>query len=76
MRKKLLDEKDQNFKKALDKLNNGEDLNSFFDFEIKKSSKKLVLLSVKPKIIVCNVDEDNLKNGNEYTQKVKNKYRK
>ena len=34
------------------------------------------LLSIKPKIIVCNVDEENLSEGNEYTQLVKNKYSK
>jgi len=32
------------------------------------------LLSIKPKIIVCNVDEENLSEGNKYTEDVKNKY--
>ena len=32
------------------------------------------ILSIKPKIIVCNVDEDNLSSGNRYTEQVKNKY--
>ena len=32
------------------------------------------MLSIKPKIIVCNVDEENLSEGNNYTNQVKNKY--
>ena len=34
---------------------------------------ELGLLSVKPKIIVCNVDEANLVEGNEYTKLIKSK---
>ena len=34
----------------------------------------LGLLSIKPKIIVCNVDEDSLPNGNSYTDSVKKNY--
>ena len=34
------------------------------------------LLSIKPKIIVCNVDEKSLANGNKYTEMVKLKYKK
>ena len=32
------------------------------------------LLSIKPKIIVCNLDEENLSKGNRYTEEVKTKY--
>ena len=32
------------------------------------------MLSIKPKIIVCNVDEDSLSKGNDYTEQVKKKY--
>ena len=32
-------------------------------------------MSIKPKIFVCNVDEDSLKNGNEYTNKFIEKYK-
>ena len=35
---------------------------------------ELGLLSLKPKIIVCNVDEENLKIGNEYTKLVQSKF--
>ncbi len=34
------------------------------------------LLSIKPKIIVCNIDEKNLANGNKFTELVKSKYSK
>ena len=32
------------------------------------------LLSIKPKIIVCNLDEKNLSSGNAYTKQIKEKY--
>ncbi len=52
------------------------------DKEIKILEEKLnqldknqeVILSIKPKIIVCNVDEENLSKGNQYTEEVQNKY--
>ena len=34
------------------------------------------LLSIKPKIIVCNVGEEDLAEGNAYTQQVEKKYPK
>ena len=43
-----------------------------------KNEEKLLtsigLLSIKPKIIVCNVDEENLKKGNNYTKEILDKY--
>ena len=36
----------------------------------------LGLLSIKPKIIVCNVDENSLSSGNKYTESIKSKYLK
>ncbi len=55
-----------------------ESLNKSKDSEIEnKDDKKFLLelglLSEKPKIIVCNVDEENLINGNQYTKLVKSK---
>ena len=32
------------------------------------------MISIKPYIIVCNVDENSVKNGNKYTELFKNKY--
>jgi len=43
--------------------------NSFSNSEINQSS----LLSVKPKLYVCNVDEKSIKNGNNYTKNFINK---
>ena len=46
----------------------------------KQFDKKLInqsgLLSIKPKIFVCNVDEKSIQNGNEYTKKFMTKYGK
>jgi GTP-binding protein YchF len=64
----------QAFEKKLDLLNKSdESLNSFNDEE-KKVLNSAGLLSQKPKIIVCNVDEASLDNGNQYTEAVKQKY--
>ncbi len=44
----------------------------------KKYSKDIIkksgLLSLKPRIVVCNVDEKSLRNGNKYSDACKNKY--
>ena len=34
------------------------------------------LLSIKPKIIVCNIDDNNLSKGNKFTESVKNQFKK
>ena len=59
---------------ALDCINKNEDislLKSKFD---KKILNKTGLLSLKPKIFVCNVDEQSVKNGNHYTKVFLDKY--
>ena len=53
---------------ALDCINNDKDisiLQSQFD---KKQLNRSGLLSLKPKIYVCNIDEKNIQNGNNYTK--------
>ena len=45
-----------------------------FDEEETKILNQLGLLSIKPKIIVCNVDEESLSSGNKYTAAVINKF--
>ncbi len=74
-KKKLLSSKEiQTLEKKLDSLNKGEEsLNSFDEEEI-KILNQLGLLSIKPKIIVCNVDEESLGSGNKYTEIVKKKF--
>ena len=54
--------------KVLDCISNDKDisvLKSEFD---KKKLKQSGLLSIKPKIFVCNVDEQSIQNGNKYTK--------
>jgi len=50
---------------------NPEELKKKFDISLVKKSG---LLSVKPKIIVCNVDEKSLPNGNKYSDLCKKKF--
>ena len=74
-KKKLLSPKEiQTLEKKLGSLNKGEENIDSFDSEEIKFLNQLGLLSVKPKIIVCNVDEESLSAGNKYTQSVKNKF--
>ena len=44
------------------------------NLEEEKFLHSIGLLSIKPKIIVCNIDEENLSKGNVYTQQVKDKF--
>ena len=63
---KILDEK-------LKDLSKGKEV-KISNFEEEKFLSSIGLLSIKPKIIVCNVDEENLGKGNDYTDQVKKKY--
>ncbi len=73
-KKKLLTETEEKIlKEKLKDLNNGKET-KINNVEEEKFLSRIGLLSVKPKIIVCNVDEENLTKGNNYTQQVKNKY--
>jgi GTP-binding protein YchF len=74
-KKKLLTIKEiETLEKKLDSLNKGEEHINTFDDEGIKILNQLGLLSIKPKIIVCNVGEENLSSGNRYTEAVKNKF--
>ena len=53
-------------------LNEGKEVIFNDEFE-KKFLTTLGLLSIKPKIIVCNVDEESLATGNTFTKDVKKK---
>ena len=75
-KKKLLSQKEiEILEKSLDVLNNGNELNT-----LENSSKTFLsqigLLSLKPKIIVCNVDEETLKDGNKHTFNIVKAYPK
>ena len=73
-KKKLIASKEVEFlEKKLKSLDAGEETCNETDDEKDKLSS-LGLLSIKPKIIVCNVDENSLLKGNKYTTSVVNKY--
>jgi GTP-binding protein YchF len=74
-KKKLLNTKEiKTLEKKLELLNKGEEDLSSFDKEEEGILNLLGLLSLKPKIIVCNVDEESLAKGNKYTEIVKSKF--
>jgi len=73
-KKKLLNEKEiEILEKKLKQLNQNKDTTIDNEDE-KKLLSTLGLLSIKPKIIVCNVDEGSLGTGNKFTQNIKSKY--
>ncbi len=59
---------------ALDCINNEKDISILKNQFSKKDLNQSGLLSVKPKIFVCNVDEKSLQKGNDYTKNFINKY--
>ena len=54
---------------SLDCINNDKDISSLRSQFEKKQINQSGLLSLKPKIFVCNVDEKSIQNGNDYTKK-------
>ena len=73
-KKKLLQEQEiKILEEKLNLLNSGKELIINDQFE-RKFLSTLGLLSIKPKIIVCNVDEDSLAKGNTFTKTIKEKY--
>ena len=73
-KKKLLSQNDINvLEDKLKQLNQGKDI-VLKDNDEEKFLSSIGLLSIKPKIIVCNIDEENLANGNKFTELVKSKY--
>ena len=70
-KKKLLQDKEvKTLEEKLGQLNEGKEAIVKDEFE-KKLLSNIGLLSIKPKIIVCNVDEESLANGNAFTESVK-----
>ncbi len=61
------------WKKKLEQLNQNKDATIDNEDENKFLST-VGLLSIKPKIIVCNVDEGSLTKGNKFTESIKSKY--
>ena len=61
-------------KMALDCINNDKDISLLKNDFDKKQLNQSGLLSLKPKIFVCNVDEQSVQNGNDYTKKFVDKF--
>jgi ribosome-binding ATPase len=59
---------------ALDCINNDNDISILKSQFEKKQLNQCGLLSVKPKIFVCNVDEQSVQNGNKYTNAFTEKF--
>ena len=59
---------------ALDCINNNKDISILKKDFNKKKLNSSGLLSLKPKIFVCNVDEKSIQNGNDYTNAFTNKF--
>jgi hypothetical protein len=60
--------------KARELINNDKDLQILKDEYDKKDLKQCALLSTKPKLYICNVDEQSIGKGNEYSEKFIIKY--
>ena len=69
---------DENLFKILEKtkelINNDQDLEKLNDDYNKKDLNQCGLLSIKPKLYICNVDEQSIGTGNEYSEKFIVKY--
>ena len=73
-KKKLLGEKEiKILEDKLKQLNDGKEVIVNDEAE-EKFLTSLGLLSIKPKIIVCNVDEESLAKGNSFTESIENNY--
>ena len=73
-KKKMSDKDIMLLEEVHKKLNSGGVLKDYTNTENFKILRDLGLISIKPYIIVCNVDETNVKAGNNYTKILKEKY--
>jgi len=73
-KKNITSEQIQILETALDFINNDKDIKKIFELYEKKEIEICGLLSLKPNLYVCNVDEESIKSGNQYTQKFTEKY--
>ena len=74
-KKNIEKEEQQILEIALDCINNDKDLSILNEKFDKKLINRSGLLSIKPRIFVCNVDEQSIKDGNEYTKNFIAKYK-
>ena len=73
-KKNLENNQEEILKTALDCINKDKNIGILHDKFEKKLLSQIGLLSVKPKIFVCNVDEQSILNGNQYTEKFIKKF--
>ena len=64
----------QILERAQNLINDNDDINKLYEEFDKKDVKLSGLLSTKPKLYVCNVDENSIDKGNEYTKRFIEKY--
>ena len=64
----------QILERAQNLINNNDDINKLYEEFDKKDVKLSGLLSTKPKLYVCNVDENSIDKGNYYTKSFIEKY--
>jgi Predicted GTPase, probable translation factor len=60
--------------RAQNLINDNNDINKLYDEFDKKDVRLSGLLSIKPKLYVCNVDENSIDKGNDYTKSFIEKY--
>ena len=60
--------------KARELINNDKDLSILNEEYEKKDLNQCALLSTKPKLYICNIDEQSIGKGNKYTEKFITKY--
>ena len=73
-KKKLTEKQIKLLNEILARLNEAKSFDISYDSESKKFLTEIGLISNKPYIIVCNVDEQSVRNGNNYTKLLKEKY--
>ena len=69
------DDLDSLLTKAYDILKKGDSINHLREDYDEKTIKISNLLSLKPKIIVCNTDENSVASGNNYTKNISQKFK-
>ena len=68
-RKNIEEQQLKILEKAMELINNNKNLQILEDVFEKKDLKQCDLLSTKPKLYVCNVDEQSIEKGNEYSER-------
>ena len=73
-KKNLIDDQINLVETALECLNEDKSFNIIYEKFEKKEISLSGLLSIKPRLFVCNVDEQSVSNGNNYTESFISKY--